>query len=534
MLLGGVLNFAPIAAQSVSREWYDTNYLEKSDVRITGNNASGLRYFNVDKSSIVELGIKNSNGGFINYCDPDNSFAVNANAESYFRYNPQVVLYGKINYTNLQGNNWGGSAFYDPYYNPFDLVEFSDNTKGKKEQEIYHLIGALSFDATEKFTLGLNFDYKTLNYTKFKDLRHANTMLDLSADIGTFYRFSSLFELGANYDYRRTIEKVGFYKEGVTDEKYASLIDYGGFFGKKEDYPTGSSGVSDGYTRESGSIPMINHIHSLSLQVNLTSSNIRFFNDLIFKTREGYYGEKSSSKIYYTEHNGNAFAYKASLSLFQEKNRHTISAEIYKEDIDNYETSPRRITSSETGSYYYEYYDPVDVGTKSTLKSSAVYTYWHNINNYIPDWGVSAAYNMVERKSTAIYYPYYRKQNIRTHTMSLSGERNIIQDKNQYRISLGASYQLGNGNPMNDGFYAMPNETAKKPSSLDHLVMKEFEYLTADQVKLNIGLYYSRPFPTLNIKGYAALDYSYTNAFDTEYMSSNYFHEVSFKVGCFF
>ena len=64
----------------------------------------------------------------------------------------------------------GGSAFIDPYEQPFDIVEYTDTTRGVKNLETYRLAGAISTDLTHRVTLSAKVDYHAANYAKQKNL----------------------------------------------------------------------------------------------------------------------------------------------------------------------------------------------------------------------------------------------------------------------------------------------------------------------------------------------------------------------------
>lgn len=527
LLLGGVLLcFARLEAQSSLPETSALVELEQAEVRITGN-PTGLRYLPVSKLSVVDVGIRKNNGDFVNYFQSNDSWEATLNTESYFRYNPKVVLYGKVAYTNQQGERGGRSAFIDPYYNPFDIVEYADTTQGKKVKEAYHLVGALGFDATEKLSLGLKLDYLAANYTKFKDLRHANKLLDLTAIVGLSYRFLPGWEIGANYSYRRSIEGVEFHVEGTADKKYESLINYGGFFGKKEDFG------GKGYTYKDSNQPMVNFLHGISLQLNYTKESVAFCNDFTYIARDGYYGEKASSSVYHSEHDAKTLSYKGDLRIQQQNSRHLLSIKAEWEDLNNYETS-YRLVSVPGGTNYYEYHDPMKVGVKTTSQTDLTYTYQHNLQGFTPDWELKTGYSRFSRELTALFYPYYREQNLVSNQVLLSGVRNWKHDANQYSLILGAFYRFGSGTPINDGTSAAPSETALRPAVLDDCNQEEFEYLTAQSIRLNLGLRYSRPFPKLKVLGYAAIRYSYTRAFEVEYLSGDSARQLSLSLGCSF
>ena len=527
LLLGGIyLYSASAAAQSVSFETFDIERLEQSELRLTGNDVTGLRYLPIDKLSLVEIGLQGSRGDYVNFHQPAQSFAVDVITESYFRYSQKTVLYGKIGYMNLQGKECGGSVFLTPDKNPFDIIEFDEADKGEKRQEKYHLVGALSFDASEKLSLGAKIDFESVNYAKFKDLRHSNKLLNLKTVAGLSYRFSPRLEMAANYLYRRNIEEVSFYIEGLA-ETYYSLVSHGGFWGQKEQFD------KTGFLSESETRPLVDIFHGGGLRLNYTSSRIHFLNEFTYTLRDGYFGKRGSGSLYLSEHNSDILTYSGTFSYAKGKNKHFFCVSAEKEDIENYQTS-YKIVLEPNGFSYYEYYDPVRIGTKFRTQASMYYVYWHNMNELIPSWALKAGFRRKNRDLTAIFYPYYREQNIKSNTVDLSGERNLAKGIHRYQITLGASYQFGDGNPMNDGSYATPSETSKKPAMLNELAQKEFEYLTGQHLNLNAGFRYSRPFPSLNVDAYAALGYACTQAFDIQYLPNNYFHEVVLRLGCSF
>jgi hypothetical protein len=528
MLLGGALCSAYTAAQSSSIEWKDYDYIKNSDARLTGYNASGLKHLSVDRIASANIFANKQNGKFINYHQSDDSYTLGAQTESFLRLSPKIVFYGKISYDNFTGKNMGGSAFINPYYNPFDIVEYSDSTRGKKNLETYHLTGAASADLTERLTIGGKVDYTATNYAKQKDLRHKNKMLDLYATAGLTYRINTLIEAGASYYYRRSVEGLKFDMYGTNEKQYFSLINYGAFFGKTEMFG------SDGYTDKDNEKPMFNEFHgaSLSLDINI-NPEMHFFNEITYKLRDGEYGRRSARDIVYSEHNSVIYEYNGSLSYKQGENHHLLNVNFENETLENFENI-YRLETRPGGSSYIVYYDQLKAADKERLSAKALYTAYLGIKDYCPTWILKGGAAFQQNKLTASLYPFYRKQTIQYTDYNIFAARNIVNGKNMYSFSVDAHYISGGGTKNKDGEYATPGDSQTRPRYTDINLNNEYEYLTTDQVKANIGIKYSRKLEDVGINGYAALNYSLTKAFEVKHLPDDNFSSISLSLGCVF
>ena len=294
MWVGGVLSSACIAAQDTTGYpgRIDYGYIKRSDARLTGYNATGIRYLPVGKMAVADVFATKENGGFINYHQSDDSYTLGAQTESFFRLSSRIVFFGGICYRYFTGKAMGGSAFIDPYEQPFDIVEYTDTTRGVKNLETYRLAGAISTDLTHRVTLSAKVDYHAANYAKQKDLRHKNRLLDMSVTAGASWRLHETVELGANYFYRRSVEGLNFNVYGTTDKRYYSLISYGAFFGAVEEFG------ETGYTQKNDNTPMYNRYHGASMQLHIDRpDSFRMFHELTYKQREGGYGRQASARV---------------------------------------------------------------------------------------------------------------------------------------------------------------------------------------------------------------------------------------------
>lgn len=534
LFVGGVFCSASVASQSAT-SWKDYQYIKQSDAWFSSENASGLKELSVNDISLAEIYYQKSNGKFVDYYQSDDSYQFGANIESFYRLNPKIVLYGKINYDNLKGKNMSGSAFISPERNPFDIVEFTNDNQGNKSLERYHLIGAVSANLYKGLTLGGKIDFLGANYAKDKDLRHKNMLTDINVTTGLSYRFNKIIEVGANYYYRRRVEGVTFNKYGTSDEQFMSLINYGAFYGKAETF--GESG----YTAKGEEIPLFDKYHGASFQLMINlSSDLSFFSELAYKTRDGYYGNESTSGVKasfvvkYTEHNSDIFSYKGRLNWKQKNNLHSLDFEVKNEELKNLESVYKIEQESGKQKYKVIYFDPLEVGDKRFLDVSAVYTANLGVKDYNPEWIIKGGFDFNRRIQKLSFFPFFRKQTVKQTSIHASVTKNIIKGDNMYSILLGASYSNGNGVAKDDRSYITPAEDQTMPRTIDTFLEREYEYLTASQIKGDLGFKYSHLFPKIKIKGYAALNYSLTKAQDIQSLAGDSFNRINLTLGCTF
>lgn len=526
LLFSGVFN----SAKLVSQEKYnlsDFTYVSNSKAWLKSNNASGLFALPVESTSYAEIYFNKENGKFINYYQSDNSYDFGLKAESYMRLNPKVVLYGNVSYKKFQGKNMGGSAYLNPYQQAFDIVEFSDSTKGTKELEQYHLDGAISVQITDKWFLGGSFDYKTANYAKRKDLRHKNSVMEMLVSVGTLYKLNQFLEIGGNYLYWRNTEDLIFSMYGNTDRQYWSLVNYGNFMGYKELF-----GNKAPYTEKDEKRPTINQYNGGSLQFNIIfNKDFKLFNEFTYKSRFGYYGTDSDVTQKYANHDAKIKEYKGILSYQKGTDLHQINFEASHDNLKNYEDSYQFITP-ESGSSYYKYIGKTQRLDKTTNNISFGYRGDISVENNYPKWTyrLNGEYNNRQQKTT--FYPYYRKQTINNYLFNGSVSRNIFSRKAIYNVYLGASYGFGSGTDKKDGITTSAQIEVKEPATLNNYLYREYEYLTASRLGLNLGGKYTRPIADLST--YVALDMSFTKAFDISYLAGTTSSSISIKIGCNF
>ena len=524
ILLGGVFFPTGISAQDVDTRIPDFNYVKNFNPWLTSGNASGLYKIPVDNISVGELYFTKTDGDFRNYHQSNDSYEYGLYTESYCKVNQKVTLYGMVNYANFEGKNMSGSVFINPYNNPFDIVEVNEDNRGTKQREKYNLIGAVNAEIYKGLKVGGKIDYKAENYAKLKDLRHKNTLLDMSVAPGISYQLNPTIELGANYLYQRRLESVEFRMYGNTDRQYVSMVNYGAFFGTTELFG------ETGYTTENTSHPLFYESHGASLQIDLRlSSQIQFFNSFSFQSGDGYYGKRSSTSITYSGHSSNSWGYEGNISLTKPQSLHIIRLKANNENLENNQNIYRRETSPSSGTTQIVHYGKTKMLDQQVFTSGIEYIGNWGIKNFQPEWIVKLAANFYSRSQTVSIYPYYRKQSIQATDIRLFANKNIFSGKNTFGIFMSTSYGFGQGTRNDDNVYATPSSEQNKPYSNDYYLYREYEYLTASRAKIEAGFRYTKALEKIAVFG--ELAFSQTKAFDIKYLDGDQNRTLYIKIG---
>lgn len=526
LCLGGVLISAKGLAQSYQLTTLpDFDFVKQSNVRLNSQNPTGLSYLPIEKISKAVISGVYENGKLINYYKSDNSLKGQLEAESYYRINPQIVMHGLVSYQYFEGKNMGGSALVDPTITPFDIVEYKETNRGNKQKETYNLLGGISYEANSNLKIGANIDYTAINYAKRKDLRHRNKVLDLEVTAGLSYAINNSLEIGANYYYQKRVEGLYFNIYGTTDKSYASLIDYGTFFGRTE----GFTDTGDGYTSGKTERPLVDNYHGVAAQINWhILPSVTFHNELFFKKRTGYYGVKSSSSVVYSNHSADIIGYNGAISINESNNLHNIFFGVEHDNLSNFE-NVYNIINIVGGLSQVEYYGDNQMLEQKTIKANASYDLYLGINNYMPKYEFNLRINLQNRNRTTSLYPYYRKQDLTFGTMSTRAKRNIVNGKNIYSLGVGFSFATGNGHVYKDGTYAAPSVTEKPPKTTPFNLNNEHEYLTTNRYEVNPTFRFTRTVAN-NQSLFAQIAYSIDYAPDAKYLSHSR-HSIMLSVG---
>ncbi|MDR0559077.1 MAG: hypothetical protein LBG92_02840 [Prevotellaceae bacterium] len=492
----------------------DIDYVRRYDARIACENPAGMKHLPVSRISSAEAYVRKNSGKFVNYSQSDDSYAAGANAESFFSLNPKTVFYGSAGYSNFSGRRMGGSAFIDPDRMVFDLQETVDSTRGDKSLESYRLAGGVSVGVSSRLTLGGKIDYCAADYAKSLDLRHSNRLFDLSVSAGASYAVFDFLEIGVNYLYRRRVEGVQFKMYGTTDRRYVSLVSYGLFYGRAEQF--GDSG----YTDPDHQNPAVDEWNGGSLQIAFGAGDrAAFFGELSYHVRSGYYGKRSPSTPVFIEHRAPSTAYRAGVSLRCGDVHHILMAGFGRESLKNHE-NVYRFEHAADGHDDIVYLGNNQVFSRTSTQAGFDYTANLGVRNFCPAWVVGASANYRSRRQTVSLYPYRRRQNIGYGSFRILATRNIAVRQSQYSVSAGILYGAGSGTPKTDDVYAPPAETQRPPRNNDVLLFREYEYLTAKRAGGSLELKMRRTFVN-GLDLYGKINYEFTKAFNVEYLGGS-------------
>ncbi|MBQ9654684.1 MAG: hypothetical protein IJV38_01530 [Prevotella sp.] len=507
----------------------DFQFVKQRNPWLTAPCAAGLTQYAAPNIAEAEAGISYADGGLTDYWQPPKALQATVHAEAFQRLSARTVVYGAISYDNLSGRNMAGSAFIDPTRKPFDIVEDSLTNTGRKHRDTYLLTGAIGVELWKGYSLGARVGYTAANYAKYKDLRHSNKLMDLQLSVGATGEVTPWLTVGANYLYHRNTESITFSTYGKEDRVYKSLISYGAFMGRVEQFGT------TGYTESGRELPLVEDRHGGSVQVEWKpTAQWAFYNCFTLSHGTGYYGRKSPYTVTFTNHKRDLFSYQGTLQYRAANSEHRLNMAVSREKLVNNVETYRELTNA-NGAHYYQYYDPVKAGDKKWTNISVSYTADLMVNGELPTWTLTAGIDWRQRDVTGIVYPYYRTQKLNTTLVYASGTRHIVLTGSVLSLTAHLSYQGGSGTPYEDRLYQTPSSQDRTPPTMEAWLFREYRLLTAKQYGMGANVKYAFVLPktrlTAFVKGGA--DYAFTNT-SNEYTDGNRRLRLSMAVGCTF
>lgn len=517
------------AAQPDSLLLRDYTFMKQSDPWLNSPNAAALTRFTYQNMAQAELSLSGEKGGFSNYNGSDDVTLVQANVESFYRYNQRTVFFGSMSYENFSGRHMAGSAFINPERKPFDLVEDSLTNQGTKHRDTYALSGGVGCRVTDGFSIGARIDYTSANMAKYKDLRHQNKLMDLQLSGSVYADITSWFSLGAYYMHHRNTESITFGKYGTSDKVYKTLVSYANFTGHLEQFG------QEGYTDKSREMPLVNNNNGGGIQFSIHDSQTFLYTDLMYTQGWGYYGQKSPYTITYSNHNSEKYQWQVSLI---DKSSTTA---VYRIDMcfshhkmQNDATTHRELKNA-SGATYYEYYTPVKNADRIWQDFSIGYTIHTGIRQAIPTWTIQASMAWMERQQTAYIFPFYRRQTLNCYSPSVFLCHNIIAKHGVWGFTLNGSFLQGEGKPYEDFTFQKPSDKQPAPPSMDAYLYREYQWLTAAQYHIGGQLKYAFIWPNTKLKMHALLNIDHHKANESTNYSNGCRHTiVTAAIGCEF
>jgi len=558
IILIAIAGWLGISAQSASDSvpsashlpplYRDYQTLKRSDPWLTSPNAAALVRYADDNIAEAELSLTRRKGGLCDFYQSPDALQVSACIESFHRLNERTVVFGAMSYDNLSGNDMAGSAFiHHPTSSrlPFDLVEDSLTNTGRKHLDTYQLVGGVGIDLWRGLSLGARLDYTAANYAKYKDLRHKNKLMDLQLTVGAYLPLGNWGALGANYLYHRNTESLQFSTYGKTDRTYQTLISYGAFMGRVEQFG------GNGYTDRSREMPLVSDYNGLSAQFSVQLSPLSVYNNFTYARRSGYYGRRSPFTITYADHQSDTYRYDASLQLTLPRSRHHLDLCLNAENLTNFAATFRE-QQNDAGATYYDYYTPVKTADKLWVDGTVALTtdlYPQHLCRSVsdghvavspstfPTWTFQLGLNWHHRHHTAYVYPYGRRQKLTSRELFVTLCRNVVTAKAKavWTFALDGSFRQGEGDPFEDFTLAEPSDKQTPPASMDAYLWREYQWLMAPQYAVGGKVKYAFVFPNTQLKTHVSLSLHHRKANQTyEYSNGKDRTEAVLAIGCTF
>ena len=531
--LFSMLTLSPLSAQTDSLLMRDYTFVKQADMWLTSQNAAALQRFAMPAMAQAQLALSASDGAFVNYYEAPRSLQADAAIESFYRYSPRTVFYGRVAYQNFSGRQMAGSAFINPQRQPFDIVEDSLTNQGDKHRDIYALTGAFSTLLTSRIAVGARLDYTAANYAKYKDLRHKNKLMDLQLAAGLYAPIEGVASVGAHYLYHRNTESITFGTYGTSDKVYKSMVSYANFTGQLEQFG------SEGFTDKSREMPLVTNYNGVSLQLSSDENDgllpFGIYAAYSYTHGSGYYGRKSPYTITYTDHTTDSHQLQARLSyrpsdaalLFVD---FSMNIQQLQNDINTY-----RELKNEAGATYYEYYTPTKAADKTWQDYSLSATLFWGLQQQLPTWTVKTGVDWNKRRQTAYLFPYLRRQQLHSEQVYAMLSRNIIGKRGVWTLTADAAFQNGGGQPYEDATLQAPSDKQPQPASMDAYLWREYQYLTAAQLALGATVRYSFIIPSTRLKTFAQVGIAHRKANEQNTFSAGRRHTaVTLAIGCEF
>ena len=514
-VLSGIFFFIPLISYAQHKYLPDMHEAQSRFVASGSYNPAFLTNHTLYRSSYLHASGNIGNGDFVNYNESNDTRSYGIKTESYYRFNERIMLYGMMAYGNQRGEDMSGSAFIPDRLLPFDLVETTDTCAGDKKLETFSISGAIGYRISDRFALGGKVYYQSANYAKFKDLRHQNSRMQLVADAGATYDINRLFTVGMSYQYHRTNESLMFGVYGNTDRQYYTLVDLGGFFGRREVF----SDMGLGYTSESTPLFTETHGGALQLQVN-PGRNIQWFNEFTYSAGDGKFGSGDDNAVTYSTHDLTLMSYRGKMQIKHAGDAHVVEIEAGTTNTKNYENN-YKMSTDQNGVSHIQYYGKNKVLDRDNINAALRYTFFKDADKTRSRYHAGAAARLTRMESTTSLYPFFRKQTINTWNASLFGAYNWFVKNQVFTLGLDLSYGAGGGTMFKDGLYAGVSDDQKQPDTRNDLLQKNYDFLTAQRIGGSLKLGYERNIMK-NISAYAIAGVSPRYALDSSLKKEHY------------
>lgn len=456
-----LLSAAVLACFCISASAQPYDRIERRNFWNAGRNINGLRTDSVTISFAQIQGTYQTGDFMDTYMAPE-GWSAGAVAKTMVHLE-KISMKGEFSFRNFTGWRMTGSMSGRPGYYPVDVLEF---TPGNKTRQTYSFEGGIAADIAENWRIGGEIKFKSENYTKRKDLRHTDYLLDMTVTPAVMYHNGD-FAAGLSYIFGKSSESITAEVVGISSGSYYAFLDKGLMYGVYDIWDSqgthlSENGVNGFPTREisngaavqfqwKGLYAEAEYLHSAGETGEKQSIWYRFPSDRI-KARAGYsFGDKDGI-------------------------RHYIRITGMWNDRKNYET----VIEDETES-------GVTISTVYGQNRILRQRSWSIAPEYevtAPGWELRAGafYGNLQEQASQVY-PYLFYRNTEVAGGFVTGMVKIWR----FDLRAGISFRQGGSNEserISGGDTSMP----EKPFRLQEYNDMHMEYITAPQIKAGISL----------------------------------------------
>lgn len=475
-VLAGILPSAQAAAQPHGNSLQESGYagtdlldrgpfnrVERSNFWTGGWNINGLRTDSVTVS-YAEIHGNFTSGDFRDTYQARSSWSAGAEAHT-ITHLRKFSMSGSFSFDNFSGKEMCGQMSARPGYYPFDVLEF---TPGPKIMQTYAFSGGITADIAPHWRIGGMISYTGANYTKRKDLRHSNYLLDMTVSPSVLYH-SGDFSMGLSYIFGKNSETINADELGISSASYYAFLDKGLMFGAYETWE--GSGI---HLSESGvnGFPARELRHGVAIQAGWRN----FYGEASYVFGSGSAGEKQSIWFVFPSHSARLTA---GYSFGKKESRHLVRLAVSWKGLENHEN----VIGQETvnGVTITKVYGSNLIFERSVVNISPSYE-WLSGKASIK---AGADIRWQARLSSQMY-PYLFSRDDMISRVYASGSVSL----KMFDLKAGLAFSYGNSlekdRVVDDGI-----QTGELPYHLEDLYEMQNEYMTAPRLESALGLRYN-------------------------------------------
>ncbi len=193
--------------------------IERRDFWNAGRNVNGVRADSVSVS-YAELYGGHTSGSNRDVSEAKSEWRAGLSAGT-ITHLDRFSMIGKFSFADIESRGMCGSMSARPGYYPVEIYEF---TPGRKTRQVYSFAGGVAVELSDRWTVGARMDFEAQNYTKRKDLRHTNYLLDMTVTPSVMWREGDL-AVGASGIFAKNTETITAEELGITSGVYYAFLD---------------------------------------------------------------------------------------------------------------------------------------------------------------------------------------------------------------------------------------------------------------------------------------------------------------------